>query len=92
MAGERRALVVDRARLLVELSRTTFVPRFAGGVRLFERASDSFRFLVIAAAPSAAVSATVGVSVLSLAGYAPSRPSLARPAPRARARLRPGVR
>jgi signal transduction histidine kinase/integral membrane sensor domain MASE1/CheY-like chemotaxis protein len=47
------------------------VARFAGGWRVFERASDAFRFLIAGALPSAAVSATVGVTTLALAGYAP---------------------
>jgi signal transduction histidine kinase/integral membrane sensor domain MASE1/CheY-like chemotaxis protein len=47
------------------------VGRFVGGTRAFERAADAFVFLVGAAAPSAAVSATIGVTALSLAGYAP---------------------
>jgi len=47
------------------------VERFIGGPRLFERAADPFRFLVVAAAPSAALSATIGVTALSLTGAAP---------------------
>jgi signal transduction histidine kinase/integral membrane sensor domain MASE1/CheY-like chemotaxis protein len=47
------------------------VERFAGGARAFERAGDAFRVLVGAAMPSAALSATIGVTVLSAAGYAP---------------------
>jgi len=39
--------------------------RFAGGARAFERASDVFRFVGLAAGPSTALAATVGV--LSLA-------------------------
>jgi signal transduction histidine kinase/integral membrane sensor domain MASE1 len=45
--------------------------RFVGGLRAFERPSDAFRFLVATAAPSAALSATIGVTALSLAGDAP---------------------
>ena len=45
--------------------------RFAGGGRLFERAADAFTFLVVGALPSAAVSATIGVTALAMAGYAP---------------------
>src|SRR5205807_6526881 len=37
------------------------VARYAGGARAFERASDVFRFVGLAAGPSAALSATVGV-------------------------------
>jgi signal transduction histidine kinase/integral membrane sensor domain MASE1/CheY-like chemotaxis protein/putative methionine-R-sulfoxide reductase with GAF domain len=42
--------------------------RWANGARAFERASDVFRFLGLAAAPSAALSATVGVLALAAAG------------------------
>jgi signal transduction histidine kinase/integral membrane sensor domain MASE1 len=47
------------------------VERFIGSPRLFERASDAFRLLVVAAMPSAAISATIGVTALAAAGYAP---------------------
>ena len=47
------------------------VARFAGGRRVFERPADVFTFLLVAAMPSAGVSATIGVTTLSLAGYAP---------------------
>ena len=46
------------------------VRRFAGGSRAFERAGDVFPFLAAGALPSAAVSATIGVTALALAGYA----------------------
>ena len=46
------------------------VVRFVGGLRVFERAADAFTFLVAAAMPSAAVSATLGVTTLALAGHA----------------------
>jgi signal transduction histidine kinase/integral membrane sensor domain MASE1/CheY-like chemotaxis protein len=46
------------------------VKRFAGGPRAFERAADVFPFLAAGALPSAAVSATIGVTTLTLAGYA----------------------
>jgi signal transduction histidine kinase/integral membrane sensor domain MASE1 len=45
------------------------VRRFAGGSRAFERAGDVFPFLAAGALPSAAVSATIGVTALALAGY-----------------------
>jgi signal transduction histidine kinase/integral membrane sensor domain MASE1 len=44
--------------------------RGATGVRMFERAADAFRFLLLVALPSAAVSATIGVTTLSLTGHA----------------------
>jgi signal transduction histidine kinase/integral membrane sensor domain MASE1/CheY-like chemotaxis protein len=46
------------------------VIRFAGGAWVFDRALDAFTFLVTAAVPSAAVSATIGVTTLTVAGYA----------------------
>ena len=46
------------------------VNRFAGGPRVFERAPDIFRFAVLAAGLSTAVSATIGVMSLALAGHA----------------------
>ena len=47
------------------------VVRFVGGRDAFGRAGDAFRFLVAAAMPSAALSATIGVTVLSALGHAP---------------------
>jgi signal transduction histidine kinase/ActR/RegA family two-component response regulator len=47
------------------------VNRFAGGARVFERAPDIFRFAVLVAGLSTAVSATIGVASLALTGYAP---------------------
>lgn len=46
------------------------VNRFAGGRNAFERAPDIFRFALLAGAVSTAVSATVGVGSLTLAGFA----------------------
>ena len=46
------------------------VNRFANGVRAFERAADIVKFAGLAGAASTAVSATVGVVSLTLAGYA----------------------
>lgn len=47
------------------------VQRFAGGRNAFSRPADVFRFLALAAGLSTVVSATVGVTTLSLWGYAP---------------------
>jgi signal transduction histidine kinase/ActR/RegA family two-component response regulator len=47
------------------------VERFAGGRRVFDRLQDIFRFVLLAAMLSTTVSATIGVTVLSLGGYAP---------------------
>lgn len=46
------------------------VNRFAASQRFFERAQDIFRFALLAGAVSTAVSATVGVTTLALAGFA----------------------
>jgi diguanylate cyclase (GGDEF)-like protein len=45
------------------------VVRFANGRRAFDRASDTFRFAALALA-STAIAATIGVTSLSLGGYA----------------------
>jgi PAS domain S-box-containing protein len=46
------------------------VNRFAGGVKAFERPQDVFKFTLLAALCSTAVSATIGVTSLSLWGKA----------------------
>ncbi|HLW80918.1 MAG TPA: MASE1 domain-containing protein [Candidatus Acidoferrales bacterium] len=46
------------------------VNRFAHGHRAFERAQDIFRFTFLAGMVSTAISATIGVTTLSLAGFA----------------------
>jgi signal transduction histidine kinase/integral membrane sensor domain MASE1 len=46
------------------------VNRFANGPKVFERAGDIFAFVGLAALGSTTVSATVGVTSLSLGGYA----------------------
>jgi signal transduction histidine kinase/CheY-like chemotaxis protein len=65
------SLGIGVGNTLEGLAGAHLVRRFVGGARVFERASDAFRFLVVAVLPSAAVSATIGVTTLSLAGYAP---------------------
>jgi two-component system cell cycle sensor histidine kinase/response regulator CckA len=46
------------------------VNRFAGGRQAFDRARDFFKFVLLASLGSPAVSATVGVTSLSLGGFA----------------------
>jgi signal transduction histidine kinase/integral membrane sensor domain MASE1 len=65
------ALAIAAGNTLEGLVGARLVERFIGGSRLFERASDAFRLLVVAALPSAALSATIGVTTLSLTGHAP---------------------
>jgi PAS domain S-box-containing protein len=47
------------------------VQRWANGPKVFDRARDLFRFVGLAALASTAVSATIGVTTLALAGFAP---------------------
>jgi integral membrane sensor domain MASE1 len=46
------------------------VTRFARGLQVFERAQDIFKFAFLAGMVSATISATVGVTTLSLGGFA----------------------
>jgi signal transduction histidine kinase len=43
--------------------------RFSGGRRTFEDAGGIFRYILVAAVPSTAISATIGVTSLGLAGF-----------------------
>src|SRR5438132_3979254 len=47
----------------------TLVTKFAGGRDAFDRAQNIFRFVLLAAMISTAVSATTGVTALSLGGF-----------------------
>jgi PAS domain S-box-containing protein len=47
------------------------INRYANGAKAFERARDIFRFVLLAAILSTAISATLGASSLSLVGLAP---------------------
>ena len=55
---------------LEALAAALLVRQFAGGTRAFDRSAGTFRFVLYAAVISTALSASVGVSVLELAGYA----------------------
>src|SRR5467141_2678152 len=46
------------------------VTRLAAGRKAFERAKDAFKFAFLAGVFSTAISATIGVSILALAGFA----------------------
>jgi diguanylate cyclase (GGDEF)-like protein len=46
------------------------ITRFAGGRQTFERAQDIFKFFFLAGIVSTAISATIGVTTLALAGFA----------------------
>ncbi len=47
------------------------VTRFANGRNAFERGTDTFKFAILAGTVSTAVAATLGVTSLSLGGFAP---------------------
>jgi signal transduction histidine kinase/integral membrane sensor domain MASE1/CheY-like chemotaxis protein len=65
------SLAIAAGNTLEGLVGARLVARFAGGSRVFDRAADAFTFLLVGALPAAGVSATIGVTTLALAGYAP---------------------
>ena len=65
------SIAIASGNTLEALLGAHLVGRFVGGTQAFERPGDAVRFLVAAAMPSAALSATVGVTALGLAGLAP---------------------
>jgi PAS domain S-box-containing protein len=65
------SLVIAGGNTLEALVGAFVVNQLAGGRRVFERVPDIFKFAIGAALVSTALSATVGVTVLSLTGYAP---------------------
>src|SRR2546430_6893918 len=64
------SLGIAGGNTLEALVAARLVRRFARGVRAFERPQDFFKFIVLAVIASTALSATIGVSSLSLTGYA----------------------
>lgn len=64
------SLAIAVGNTLEGLFGAALVNRFAGGRTVFERAPDIFRFVLLAAISSTAVSATIGVTTLALLGYA----------------------
>ena len=64
------AIAIAAGNTLEGLLGAYLVNRFAGGQRVFERAQHVFRLAMLAGAASTTVSATVGVTSLSLAGLA----------------------
>jgi signal transduction histidine kinase len=64
------SLGIATGNTLEALTAAYLVNRFAGGRNAFDRAPDTFRFALLAGVVSTAVSATVGVTSLSLGGYA----------------------
>jgi signal transduction histidine kinase/CheY-like chemotaxis protein len=64
------SLGIAAGNTLEALVAASFVNRFAGGRQVFERPRGVFKFAALAGAVSAAVSATIGVTTLTLGGYA----------------------
>jgi diguanylate cyclase (GGDEF)-like protein len=64
------SLVIAAGNTLEGLLGAYLVNRFARGARVFERARDIFKFALLAAMLSTALSATVGVTALCLGGFA----------------------
>jgi PAS domain S-box-containing protein len=61
---------VATGNTLEALLGTWGINRFANGARVFERARNTFKFILIAAILSSVISATFGVTSLTLAGFA----------------------
>src|SRR5881628_2091247 len=64
------SLGIAAGNTLEALVGAALVTRFAGGAAVFERARNIFKFVALAGLVSTAVSATIGVTTLSLTGYA----------------------
>jgi len=62
------SLVIAAGNTLAGLLGAQLAARWANGARAFERAPDVFRFVGLAAVPSAALGATIGVLTLGLSG------------------------
>lgn len=64
------SFAIAAGNTLEALTGAYLVNRFACGLRVFERPQDIFKFILVAALGSTAVSATIGVTSLALGGYA----------------------
>jgi signal transduction histidine kinase/CheY-like chemotaxis protein len=64
------AAVIGVGNMLEASVGAYFIERWASGRRMLDRAPTIFRFVALMA-PTAAISATIGVTTLSVAGYAP---------------------
>jgi integral membrane sensor domain MASE1 len=65
------SLAIAAGNTLEAVAGAAIARRFAGGAATFKRAGDVVRFVIFAAIPSAALSATIGVTALARAGYVP---------------------
>jgi len=66
------SLAIGLGNTLEALVGAYLVRRFANGRRAFERVPDMLKFVFLAAGLATTLSATIGVSALTLAGFAPS--------------------
>ena len=64
------ALAIGVGNVLEASAGAYFIERWAGGRRMLDRAPTIFRFVALMA-PTAAISATIGVTTLAIAGHAP---------------------
>lgn len=64
------SLCIGAGNTLEGVAGCYLVRRFAHGHHVFERAQDIFKFALLAAMVSTSISATIGVTTLSLAGFA----------------------
>jgi diguanylate cyclase (GGDEF)-like protein len=67
------SLGVATGNTLESLIGAYLVARFANGRNAFERGTDTFKFALLAGAVGTALAATIGVTSLSLGGFAPWR-------------------
>jgi len=65
------SLAIAAGNTLEALVGAHLVARFANGPKVFDRARDIFAFVGLAALASTTLSATIGLTSLSLGGYAP---------------------
>ncbi|HEX2226787.1 MAG TPA: PAS domain S-box protein [Candidatus Binatia bacterium] len=63
-------LAIASGNTMESLVGAWLISRYANGSRVFERARDIFKFVLLAAVLSTAISATIGVSSLMLFGFA----------------------
>ena len=65
------SLAIAAGNTLEAVLGAVLINRFANGPKVFERARNTFKFVLLAALVSTAVSATIGVGSLVLGGHAP---------------------
>jgi PAS domain S-box-containing protein len=69
--GVLSTLAIASGNTLEALLGAWLINHFANGRKVFERARHTFKFVLLAALISTAVSATIGTTSLTLGGYAP---------------------